>query len=55
MYYGKGFNDGEDETSDQKLIKRIEKALKEKEDYDGGNLRAIKAAGEESEDGWGEN
>ena len=45
-WYGK--ND-EEETQEQKIVREVKKALKKKEEYDGGNLRVIKASGEDEE------
>jgi hypothetical protein len=42
-WYGK-YDD--DETEEQKIVRKVKKAMK-KEDYDGGNLKAIKASEED--------
>ena len=38
-WYGKY----EEDSPKEKLIKEIEKSLEKKEEYDGGNIRAIKS------------
>ncbi len=45
-WYGKN---NDEETQEQKIVREVKKALKKKEDYDGGNLKAIKASGEDDE------
>ena len=45
-WYGKYKND---ETQKQKIVREVKKTLKKKKKYDGGNLEAIKASGEDDE------
>ena len=49
-YYGKY----EDEDSyEEELIKKIKKAVRKKKEYDGGNIRVIKASQDkENKDTW---
>lgn len=47
MFYGK--ND-ETETETQKIVREVKKALEKKEEYNGGNLKAIKASRDEVEE-----